>query len=75
MNAFRLILLILFVWILWHFGRRWYQHLLQKSQTTIQQKTMVQCHSCKLYLPEEEAYYSDKDNTYYCCEAHKHSAQ
>ena len=73
MNAFRFILLLLLIWILWQFGRRWYQNFLHNSKRILQPKIMVQCDYCGLYLPKDEAYYSD--NACYCCEKHKQAAQ
>jgi len=82
MSIVRFILLILLVWILWLFSKRWYKNYLQKQQdeddtplpsTTSQNATMVRCEYCGLYLPEEEAYSSNQ--VYFCCEKHKLASQ
>ena len=80
MISIRSILLILFIWFLLWFGRRYIQKLKQnqynepnikpKTATGEQSKTMVRCDYCGIYLPEEEALSSGK-NHYYCCEAHR----
>jgi uncharacterized protein len=79
MISIRSIFLILLIWFLLWFGRRYLQRLKQnqynkqniqpKPATQQQSKVMVRCEYCGVYLPEEEALSSGK--SYYCCEAHR----
>jgi len=73
MNMIRFILLILLVWILWRFSKRWYKNVLQKLQNDApplsKLSPMVRCNYCGLYFPKEEAY--GNDQVYYCCEKHQ----
>jgi len=83
MISIRSILLILLIWFLLWFGRRYLQkikqnqynktRMAQKTKTRQQSKAMVRCEYCGVYLPEEEAQCSGKNH--YCCEAHQQIAQ
>jgi uncharacterized protein len=83
MISIRSILLILFIWFLLWFGRRYLQSLKQnkynkqnmKQETATREpsKAMVRCKYCGVYLPEEEALSLGENR--YCCEAHQKIAQ
>ena len=73
MNLFRILIIVAIVWISYRMYINWKtKKSLSNKQPNNKQdiKNMVQCATCGVHLPEQEAVkQSDK---FYCCEAHRH---
>lgn len=69
MSLIRLIVIALIVYLLIQIFKRWAAN---KNTASSEQKpsstVMVQCKTCKLHIPENEAL--QKDGEFYCSQAH-----
>lgn len=69
MSLIRLIVIALIIYLLVQIIKRWAAN--KKSQTSARQKKstkMVQCETCQLHVPEDEAL--KLDGKFYCSQAH-----
>ena len=69
MSLIRLIVIALIIYLLIQIFKRWAAN--KNSASSEQQQsstTMVQCKTCQLHIPENEAL--QKDGEYYCSQAH-----
>jgi len=72
MNLFRLLIIAAIIWISYRMFINWKtkQALSNKPKKNNQEiKTMVQCATCGVHLPEQEAI--KQSNKFFCCDEHK----
>lgn len=69
MSLIRLIVIALIIYLLIQIFKRWAANKNTSSSEQQQNSTvMVQCKTCKLHIPENEAL--QKDGDFYCSQAH-----
>ena len=74
MSLIRLIVIALIIYLLIQIFKRWAANKNSSSSEQQQNSTvMVQCKTCKLHIPENEAL--EKDGDFYCSQAHLEGKQ
>ena len=74
MSLIRLLVIALIIYLLIQIFKRWAANKNNSSQKLQDKSTkMVQCKTCQLHIPENEAL--EKDGEYYCSQAHLEGKQ
>ena len=73
MGLLRFIIIALIVYLLILIFKRWAANKNSSSKPQNKSTVMVQCKTCKLHIPENEAL--QKDGDYYCSQEHLEGKQ
>ena len=74
MSLIRLIVIALIIYLLIQIFKRWAANKnSSSSEQRLNSTVMVQCKTCKLHIPENEAL--QKDGDFYCSQAHLEGKQ
>lgn len=74
MSLIRLIVIALIVYLVIQIFKRWAANKKRNASPSMdKQKNMVKCDVCQLHIPEEDAL--QRDNKYFCSQAHLDSDQ
>ena len=72
MNLIRLLVIIAIIWLVYRIYQNWLASKANLNKQHAKQseiKNTVQCSTCGVHLPEQEALQQGEE--FYCCEAHK----